>query len=233
MPEREVKFVLLLTVFISCISVLNVISAKLWNFSLGPLELTISGGIIAYWFTFPVTDVVAEVFGRQRAQLVVWLGFLANLLVVLLTQVAIHLPAAEMYAHQEAFRTVLGAVPVIVLASLTAYLVAQSHDVWAFHFWRRVTRGRHLWLRNNLSTVSSQLLDSLVFNGIAFGLFGAVELSVMEFVGMTLGYWLFKVLVAVCDTPVVYLLIYWFTGRWGPADEAAGLDERLPQHQPE
>ena len=233
MPEREVKFVILLTVFISCIAVLNVISAKLWNFSLGTLELTISGGIIAYWFTFPVTDVVAEVFGRKRAQMVVWLGFLANLLVVLLTQIAIRLPAAEIYAHQEAFRTVLGAVPVIVLASLTAYIVAQSHDVWAFHFWRRVTRGRHLWLRNNLSTMSSQLLDSLVFNGIAFGLFGTVGLGIKEFIGMTLGYWLFKVLVAVCDTPVVYLLIYWFTGRWGPADEGACREEPLPEPQPE
>lgn len=219
METRELKFTILFTGFIACISVLNVISAKLWTFNAGPYELILSGGIIAYWFTFPVTDVVAEVFGHRRAQLVVWMGFLANVMVVLLTQLAIHLPPSGIYPHQEAFQTILGAVPVIVIASLSAYLIAQTHDVWAFNFWKRVTRGRHLWLRNNLSTMSSQLLDSLVFNGIAFGLFGEAELGWKTFLTMTFGYWLFKVGIAVIDTPVVYALIYWFTGKWGPARE--------------
>jgi len=215
MDPQEKKFAILLAVFIACISILNLISAKLWVFALGGLELTISAGIIAYWFTFPVTDVVAEVFGRARAQLVVWLGFLANLLILLLAQIAIVLPPAEaLYPHQQAFATVMGAVPIIVLASLTAYLAAQSHDVWAFHFWRKVTKGKHLWLRNNLSTMSSQLVDSLVFNGIAFWLFADERMGLGAFISMTIGYWLFKVLIAVIDTPVVYLLIYWFTGKW-------------------
>lgn len=219
MAPRELKFVILLSVFISCISVLNVISAKLWQFSVYGWELSISGGILAYWFTFPVTDVVAEVFGHRRARLVVWLGFLANLLVVLITQIAIRLPPAPVYKDQEAFATTLGAVPVIVVASLAAYLIAQSHDVWAFRFWRKVSKGRHLWLRNNLSTMSSQLLDSLIFNGIAFGLFGSGDISVLALLNMTLGYWLFKVAVALVDTPVVYLLVYWFTGSWSVARE--------------
>lgn len=220
MEQKEAKFALMLTVFIACISVLNIVSAKLWTFSMGGLELTISGGIIAYWITFPVTDVVAEVFGRKRAQLVVWMGFLANVLVVLLTQVAIRLPAAEIYAHQEAFGTVLGAVPVIVFASLVAYLLAQTHDVWAFHFWKKVTKGRHLWLRNNLSTVSSQLLDSVIFNGIAFGLFGGGQIGWSGLVAMTLGYWGFKVVIALLDTPLVYALIYWLN-----REEQAGADK--------
>jgi uncharacterized integral membrane protein (TIGR00697 family) len=222
METREAKFALLLTVFIASISILNVVSAKLWTFGIGGLELTISGGIIAYWITFPVTDVVAEVFGRKRAQLVVWLGFLANVLVVMLTQLAIRLPAAEVYAHQEAFGTVLGAVPVIVFASLVAYLLAQTHDVWAFHFWNRVTGGRHLWLRNNLSTMSSQLLDSVIFNGIAFGLFGGGAIGWQGLVMMTLGYWGFKVVIALLDTPVVYFLIYWLK-RDEPAVDTAGV----------
>lgn len=222
METREAKFALLLTVFIASISILNVVSAKLWTFGIGGLELTISGGIIAYWITFPVTDVVAEVFGRKRAQLVVWLGFLANVLVVMLTQLAIRLPAAEVYAHQEAFGTVLGAVPVIVFASLVAYILAQTHDVWAFHFWKRVTGGRHLWLRNNLSTMSSQLLDSVIFNGIAFGLFGGGAIGWQGLVMMTLGYWGFKVVIALLDTPVVYFLIYWLK-RDEPVVDTAGV----------
>jgi len=220
METKEAKFAFLLTVFIASISILNVVSAKLWTFGLLGLDLTISGGIIAYWITFPVTDVVAEVFGRKRAQLVVWLGFLANVLVVMLTQMAIRLPAADIYAHQEAFGAVLGAVPVIVFASLAAYLTAQTHDVWAFHFWKKVTNGRHLWLRNNLSTISSQLLDSVIFNGIAFGLFGGGAIGWPGLIMMTVGYWGFKVVIAVMDTPLVYLLIYWFKRDEAVADRA-------------
>lgn len=205
MPDRELKFVVLLSVFITCMAFVNVISAKLWTFA----GLTISGGIIAYWLTFPITDVVGEIFGRARAQLVVWLGFGANVLVLSLSQVAIHLPPAPVYGQQQEFGLILGAVPVIVLASLTAYLCAQSHDVWAFGFWRRMTGGRHLWLRNNLSTFSSQFIDSLVFNGIAFWLFAEVRMPLGDFAAMTLGYWLFKVAIAVMDTPVVYGLVHW------------------------
>lgn len=151
---------------------------------------------------------MGEIYGRSRAQLVVWLGFGANLLVLAMSQLAIALPPAAVYAHQAELETVLGAVPVIVFASLTAYLCAQSHDVWAFAFWKRVTQGRHLWLRNNLSTASSQLIDSLVFNGIAFWAFAPVRMSAEDLLATTLGYWLFKMLIALLDTPVVYLLVY-------------------------
>ncbi|MEM1112487.1 MAG: queuosine precursor transporter [Pseudomonadota bacterium] len=218
---RELKFIILLTVFIACMGFINVVSAKLWTVA----GLTISGGIMAYWLTFPITDVVGEVFGRKRAQLVVWLGFGANILVLLMSQIAIALPPSPLYENQTAFATVLGAVPLIVVASLAAYLIAQSHDVWAFEFWRRVTGGRHLWLRNNVSTMSSQLLDSLVFNGIAFWLFAAERMPLGEFVGMTLGYWLFKVGIAICDTPVVYALVYWLKQEDALQPNAQSLDE--------
>lgn len=218
--QRETQFIVLFSVFLACISILNVISAKLWVFQLGGLTLTLSGGIIAYWLTFPVTDVVGEVFGKGRAQLVVWMGFLANIIVLGLSQVAIHLPPSDLYADQESLQRVLGAVPVIVLASLSAYLTAQLHDVWAYHFWKQRTGGKRLWLRNNLSTMSSQLIDSLVFNGIAFVLLAENPMELGAFVSMTVGYWLFKVCIAIVDTPVVYLLIYWLTGRWGTEDSS-------------
>ncbi|WP_317933227.1 queuosine precursor transporter [Halioxenophilus sp. WMMB6] len=205
LPAIEFKFLILLSVFISCMSFINVVSAKLWSFA----GLTISGGIMAYWLTFPITDVVGEIFGRKRAFFVVWMGLLANVIVLSLSQIAIQLPPAAIYQDQESLAKVLGAVPVIVLASLLAYLVAQMHDVWAFDFWRRRTGGKHLWLRNNLSTIVSQLLDSLVFNGIAFYLFAAERMPLSAFVAMTLGYWLFKLVIALIDTPVVYLLVAW------------------------
>jgi uncharacterized integral membrane protein (TIGR00697 family) len=206
LPARELKFLILVCLFITCMSFINVVSAKLWTFA----GLSISGGIMAYWLTFPITDVIGEVFGTRRAFLVVWLGFAANVLVVALSQIAMRLPAAPAYAQQEALETVLGAVPLIVLASLAAYLLAQLHDVWAYEFWRQKTNGKHLWLRNNMSTIVSQLIDSLVFNSIAFYLFAEERMSAGDFMSMTLGYWLFKVVVAILDTPLVYLLVWWF-----------------------
>ena len=206
LPPREFKFMLLFCLFITCMSFINVVSAKLWTVG----GLSISGGIMAYWLTFPITDVVGEVFGRRRAFMVVWLGLLANVLVVILSQIAMRLPPAPGYRDQAALETVLSAVPLVVVASLCAYVLAQLHDVWAFDFWRTVTGGRHLWLRNNLSTMSSQLIDSLVFNSIAFYLFADERVAFPAFLSMTLGYWLFKLGIAAIDTPIVYLLVAWF-----------------------
>jgi hypothetical protein len=88
-----------------------------------------------------------------------------------------------------------------MVASLTAYLFSQYHDVWAFHFWKRVTTERFLWLRNNASTIVSQLLDSVVFITIAF--YGSLPVMPLIF-----GQWVVKVGIALLDTPFVYLLVY-------------------------
>lgn len=200
----------MLTVFIASLSILNVLSAKLFLFKIGSIELAMSCGMIAYWLTFPVTDVVGEVFGKERAQLVVWMGFVSNIIVLFFSQAAVLLPpATELYQGQEAFASVLGSVPVIIFASLAAYLISQLHDTWAFEFWKKKTGGKHLWLRNNASTLSSQFIDSLIFNGIAFGIFGDHWMGFAVFFKMFIGYWLFKVCVAILDTPIVYLLIHW------------------------
>jgi len=209
------KLMLLLTIFVTCMSFVNVVSAKLFDVG----GLTVSAGIIAYWLTFPVTDVVGEVFGRRTALQFVGLGLLANILIVLLTQAAVALPPSPFYSNQAELAVVLGSVPLIVLASLTAYLLAQISDVLVFDWVKRLTSGRMLWLRNNASTMSSQLIDSLVFNGIAFYLFAEEKMPLEDFITMTVGYWLFKVGIAIIDTPIVYLLVSWFR-RSMPIKEA-------------
>ena len=205
MHPRELMFVFLVSVFVACMAFINIVSAKLWSF----MGLTISAGIMAYWLTFPITDVVGEVYGKSRAQLIVWLGLGANLLVLGMTQLAILLPPAAAYNDQQELETILGSVPLVVVASLVAYITAQSHDVWAFSFWKKVTNGQYLWLRNNLSTFSSQLIDSVIFNAIAFWVFAPVKIEFLEFLSMTLGYWAFKVCIALFDTPLVYFLVHW------------------------
>jgi uncharacterized integral membrane protein (TIGR00697 family) len=115
------------------------------------------------------------------------------------------LPPASFWSHQAAYETILGTIPRIVAASMVAYLVSQLHDVWAFLFWRRVTKGKHLWLRNNLSTMASQLLDSVIFITLAFA--GTVELSVLG--NMIAGQYLVKFILALADTPFCYLAVRW------------------------
>ncbi len=105
--------------------------------------------------------------------------------------------------NQEAYDTILGSVPRIVLASMVAYLVSQHHDVWAFHFWRNITKGKFLWLRNNASTMVSQGIDTVLFISIAF--IGTVPTNVL--LSMLVGQYVMKLVIALLDTPLCYILV--------------------------
>ena len=104
--------------------------------------------VIAYPLTFLITDVTSELYGRRTATRVIWLGFATNVLMVILVYVGKIIPPASLWEGQNAYETMLGSVPRIVLALMLAYLVSQHHDVFAFHFWKKLTKGRFLWLRN-------------------------------------------------------------------------------------
>ena len=164
-------------------------------------RLVVPAGVFAYCFTFLITDVISEIWGKQQAQTVVMGGFITLVLVFVLTALSIIWPPASFWPHQQAYDTILGSSARIMVASLAAYLFSQYHDVWAFHFWRRVTNERFLWLRNNASTIISQLLDSVVFITIAF--YGSMPVT-----ELILGQWIVKVGIAVLDTPLVYLFVY-------------------------
>jgi len=190
---------LLTSVFVGSLVIANVIVAKIISAFWG---LYIPAGVIAYSVTFLCTDTIEEVWGKETAKVVVWCGFIAQLIVLALTLVAIHWPAAPFWTNQEAYVSVLGIMPRVVLASMTAYLVAQLHDVFAFHRWKQITHGKHLWLRNNASTMVSQFLDSMVFVFIAF-------VGVTAIWPLVLGQWCAKIVIAACDTPFCYWLVSW------------------------
>ncbi len=161
-------------------------------------------GNIVYGGVFLATDLLGEVFGKDEARKGVWLGFFSMILMTVSMQFALWFePHASDFANP-AMSTIFGFMPRILLASLTAYLISQHHDVWAFHFWRNRLKGRHLWLRNNLSTLVSQAVDSLVFVTLAF--YGIFEAAVLISIFFTT--YFMKVLVALLDTPIIY------AGRW-------------------
>ncbi len=186
-----------------------VLSAVLASKIVTVLGLAVPAGVFGYCLTFICTDVISEIWGRDTAKATVRGGFIALLAALGLIQLALHWPSASFWKQQEAFQAVLSMTPRIILGSIAAYLVSQYHDVWAFHLLRRITRGRHLWLRNNLSTALSQLLDSCIFISIGFA--GIMPLGPLIF-----GQWAIKMLIALLDTAVVYLLVWAIRGRRNP-----------------
>jgi hypothetical protein len=195
-------FILLVGMFVASLVIAAVLAAKIISVA----GVAVPAGVIAYCITFLCTDAISEVWGRQRANTVVWAGFAGLGLVLLLIQLALHWPAAPFWDQQAAFESLLGLTPRIIVGSLAAYLVSQLFDVWCFHFWRRQTKGRFLWLRNNLSTAASQLLDSCIFICIAF-------LGHMPVLELIVGQWLVKLGIAVVDTAVLYPVVGFIRNR--------------------
>ena len=191
--------VVLATLFVTCLLVANIIAVKL--VAIG--GWVVPAGVIAYPLTFLFTDVITELYGRRIASRVVWVGFGVSILMALLVYFGGLLPPAPFWEDQPAYKSVLGMVPRITLASMIAYLVSQHHDVFAFHFWRQKTKGRFLWLRNNASTMVSQALDTGAFITIAF--WGTVPTGILT--NMLLSQYVAKLVIAACDTPFCYLLV--------------------------
>jgi hypothetical protein len=171
--------------------------------------LTTTLGNVLYASVFLATDLLSEFYGKKEAKKGVLLGFVALVMMVGYMQIALYFqPAADDFA-QPHLSALFGFLPRIALASMIAYLVSQLHDVWAFHAIRERTGGKFLWLRNNVSTMVSQLLDSAIFCAIAFwGLF-----PVNVFLEILLSTYVIKVVVAGLDTPFIYMAKRIFSKR--------------------
>jgi uncharacterized integral membrane protein (TIGR00697 family) len=168
--RRQLVFLILSGLFLGTLAMLNILGVTRFidlSFRIPGTELTIpmplAVGVLPYPITFLCTDFISELYGRHRANQVVWMGLGLNLWVMLILWVGGALPGFEPPDQPqsgvffEVRRLAFGAVT----ASMIAYLAAQFIDVQAFHFWKRLTNGRHLWLRNNGSTLVSQLVDTV------------------------------------------------------------------------
>lgn len=163
--------------------------------------MTATLGNIVYASNFFATDVLSEYYGKKEARRAVLLGFSMLVVATVWMQLALLFKPSPEDFSQEHLSAIFSLMPRISFASLTAYIIAQLHDVWAFHFWKEKTKGKHLWLRNNASTMVSQLIDSVVFTTLAF--LGVVDLKTFWSILATT--YLFKLIVAAVDTPFIYL----------------------------
>lgn len=200
-------YMILSALFIASLVVSNLIFQKFfyWDF-FGLYTFEISVGILPYPVTFLVTDIISEVYGKKKANQVVTTGIFASFFSLLIIYSADAVPATTWSPISDSlFEKVFGATAIAVFASMAAYLLAQYIDIQLFHFWKKLTKGKHLWLRNNFSTFLSQFVDtfSVLFLLCSFG-----KIDWELFGGLLLSGFLFKVLIAALDTPFLYAAVY-------------------------
>ena len=199
-------YLFLAALFIAALVTCNIIANKFITIDLWFLGVyTISVGVLPYPITFLITDVLSEVYGRKRTNEVVLSGFGVSLFVLFLLWLGSVFPAIETSPVKDEYYNVVFQNSWRVMgASMVAYLSAQFLDVRLFHFWKRVTKGKMLWVRNNFSTITSQLVDTTLVVGIIF----IGTLSVETIGGYIVDDWLFKVICAAGDTILIYGIMY-------------------------
>ncbi|WP_411030174.1 queuosine precursor transporter [Spongiimicrobium sp. 3-5] len=223
--DKKVAYTIYLylgALFITSLVVSNLIFQKFfyWNpfgditvFGAPIFELSV--GILPYPLTFLITDLISEIFGKRKANQIVTAGIFASFFsmgILLLADIVPAIPGSPV--NDAIFGKVFALSPIAVLASMLAYLAAQYVDIALYHFWKRLTKGKHLWLRNNFSTFLSQFIDTFTVVGLLCT-FKVLPWSM--FYGLVISGFLFKVLIAFLDTPFLYLFVYILRKRFNLA----------------
>jgi len=204
--EQKTNF--LLGLFVACLVTANLIGLKVASFGL----FEASVGILVFPILFLVTDIIEEVHGTERARQFVYIGLGTLVFVLIITVIAVLIPAAERsFVSDAEYSKIFGTTIRIFIASIIGFFFSQMHDVWAFSFWKKKTGGKHLWLRNNASTIVSQFIDTVLFMFIAFYALSP-KFTVEYLFALIIPFWLIKVLFALFDTPFCYLGVKWLRG---------------------
>ena len=208
MSFKERLFLFLSGVFLTALVLGNVIGTTKFVNVFG---LTVPAGVLAYPFTFLATDLICELYGKKRAQTLVWTGFAMNFFMLGLMTLGHFFPdAGGISGATSTFESVYQFMVGNVIASMIAYLVAQTVDVHMFHFWKKLTKGKHLWLRNNLSTTASQLVDTTAILTILYyaNNLGNNVNTLGDLLPLIYYSYLFKFFFALFDTPLFYLGVW-------------------------
>jgi len=211
-------YLFLAALFISSLVVSNLIFQKFFYWY--PLDFKIFGvtlfelsvGILPYPVTFLITDIISEIYGKEKATNVVLAGIFASIFSILIILLADALPTLnESPIAGETFYIVFSKTPIAVFSSMLAYLFSQYIDIQIYHFWKKKTKGNYLWLRNNFSTFSSQIIDSFT---VLF-LLCFFEIIPWEiFYGLFISSVIFKVFIALIDTPLLYFFVFLLRKRF-------------------
>ena len=207
---KDQFFLVMSGIFVASLVTCNLIANKFVTVDFGFKVFIVSAGILPYPLTFLVTDLISELYGQRKATLVVFSGFVASMFVLLFLWLGGQFDAIpDSLVSDETYNSVFRNAWRLIAASMVAYLFAQFVDVRIFHFWKRLTNGKHLWLRNNGSTIASQLVDTTLVICILFiGVWNADQILSAIIDG-----WIFKMLMAFIDTPIIYGVIHLLKGK--------------------
>lgn len=215
MRKTDQNLGILRTLFVVSLVISNVVTGKLFHtgIELFGVTITLPGAVVCYAITFLMTDVIGELWGKKEASKTVMYGFIGQVTATLLIILTRYIPAVD-GAMQEAYVRLLGQNYVFVIGSMVAYYVSQSCDVFIFHkvrdrYMERHGSNRHRWIWNNLSTCASQMVDTVLFTSVSFGLgFGWFFDKAMwtTLAAMMVGQYVYKFLLALMDTPFFYVL---------------------------
>lgn len=203
----------LTALFCTCLVISNVITGKVLDLGINLFNqpITIAGAVICYPITYLITDIVGEIWGKEEADKIVKHGLICQIIATIIIIITQYLPYVEP-SIQKAYTQLLGQNWVFVIGSLTAYIVSQHLDVTIFHKIRdkyiekcgSVKGGRWIW--NNVSTITSQLIDTVIFITISFGFgFGWIFDNRQALINMMIGQYLIKFVIALLDTPFFYI----------------------------
>lgn len=215
MKKNNKNLILLCMIFAVSLVISNVVTAKTINTGIqliGGLTISIPGAALCYAITFLMTDVIGEIWGKKEANTAVLFGFICQTVATALIVFTQFLPATSP-DMQNAYNMLLGQNIIFVVGSLVAYFISQTWDVYIFHKIRNKYISKHgdtkggRWIWNNASTMTSQILDTVVFIGISFGLgFGWLWNNPIGLLNMFVGQYIVKFILALLDTPIFYLL---------------------------
>ncbi len=217
--RREMVYLVLAGLFLGTLAMLNIIGITRFidltftiPFTNRELPMVVAIGVLPYPLTFLCTDFISELYGHKRANLLVWVGLLVNLWVAFILWLGGTLPGFP----SPVFDELQGLAFAAMTASMVAYTVAQFIDVRLFHFWKHLTGGKHLWLRNNGSTLISQLADTIAVILITHYMAGALAIDSEKGLAIQLltyiasGY-VFKLVIGLLDTGPFYLGTHWLS----------------------
>ena len=210
MNFKDRFYIILLGIFIASLVTCNLIANKFVTVNLGFKVFIVSAGILPYPLTFLVTDLISEIYGQKKANLVVFSGFVASIFVLSFLWLGAQFNSIpNSIVDDSTYNAVFQNAWRLITASMIAYLFAQFIDVRIFHFWKKLTNGKHLWLRNNGSTIASQLIDTTLVISILF--VGVWDTD--QILSAIIDGWIFKMLMALLDTPIIYVVIYLLKGE--------------------
>lgn len=188
----------LIGLYIAFVLISNILAYKIATFDLGIVTFFATSATLVFSVTFLLTDIVNEKFGRKETQKMIFVAFITQIAVALFIWISINLTPAPFWPDQESFARILGFAPRVMLASLVAFIISENADAYLFSWFKRISKGRHLWMRNAFSSIPSMALDTIIFVTIAFA-------GVQPLLPLMIGVIALKWIIGIIDIPFMYL----------------------------